>query len=189
MSDACWALAAVVRSNRSRSIKSIDPRQMHACRPFDHGRTPDRSKSIEGESRSPRAGSKPKSKLRGHVIIRDRTLRPIRRSTRRTQGQPRSTPAAPPHTLTHQSIDHDHHRPTHVHSNLKMETILLRRRHREGQALGLVRAAVREVESRTTTDTTAAEGGAEGTKEGGKRGGMRTLEALHGKVRCWDMCA
>ena len=70
-----------------------------------------------------------------------------------------------------------------------METILLRRRHREGQALGLVRAAVREVESRTTTDTTAAEGGAEGTKEGGKRGGMRTLEALHGKVRCWDMCA
>jgi hypothetical protein len=74
-----------------------------------------------------------------------------------------------------------------------METILRRRRHRDGQALGLVRAAVRELESRTTTptttDTTAAEGGTEGTKEGGKRGGMRTLEALHAKVCCWDMCA
>ena len=70
-----------------------------------------------------------------------------------------------------------------------METILLRRRHREGQAWGLVRAAVREVESRTatTTDTTAAEGGTEGTK-GGKRGGARTLEALHAKVCGVGMC-
>lgn len=74
--------------------------------------------------------------------------------------------------------------PTHIDSDPRpiMETILRRRRHREGQAWGLMQAALRELDSRTTTDTTEAEG-----TKGGKRAGARTLEALHVKVR-WDVC-
>ena len=64
-----------------------------------------------------------------------------------------------------------------------METILLRRRHRERQAWDLVRAALFELEAASTSSTTAAaDTAADGKTSGGKRG-ARTLEALHAKVR------